>query len=296
MEVVEAKYVPVAFSDHLAYIVKLRVPQSTCRTMSVRARPFFKTSPEVVQDKEFQKRVGEAMEEWKEVKELGMAVLPWWEIYVKPGIKRIAINRSKELNKKKRSALNLLLLHQVYLTSKLQAGEGNRLGELREVQEKIKLWYQEESRKIVIQARVDDVQYSEKVRIFHHEQHQKHLKRSSILELETETGTLQGHDACSSYLEGEVASLLLNPAALDPAAQDILLAEVEPVFTKEDNEMLLALPCKEEVKEVLFSSNLKAAPGTDGLTSLLYKECWDRPARDGLSRVGGGGPDRLAKD
>ena len=185
------------------------------------------------------------------------------------------MSRSKELNKKKRSTLNLLLLHQVYLTSKLQAGEGNRLGELREVQEKIKLWYQEESRKIVIQARVDDVQYSEKVRIFHHEQHQKHLKRSSILELETETGTLQGHDACSFYLEGEVVRLLLNPAALDPAAQEILLTEVEPVFTKEDNEMLLPLPCKEEVKEVLFSSNLKAAPGTDGLTSLLYKECWD---------------------
>ena len=50
---------------------------------------------------------------------------------------------------------------------------------------------------------------------------------------------------------------------------------MDPVFSKKDNEMLLALPDLEEVKDVLFSSNLKAAPGTDGLTSLLYKECWD---------------------
>ena len=150
-----------------------------------------------------------------------------------------------------------------------------RLGKLREVQEKIKMWYEKESSKIVIQARVDDVQFSEKVRIFHHEQHQNHLKRSSILELETEGGNLKGHDACSSYLEGEVARLLLHPAILDHAAQEILLAEVTPVFTNEDNKMLLALPCKDEIKEVLFSSNLKAAPGTDGLTSLLYKECWN---------------------
>ena len=27
--------------------------------------------------------------------------------------------------------------------------------------------------------------------------------------------------------------------------------------------------------ETLNNSNLKAAPGTDGLTSLLYKVCWD---------------------
>ena len=91
MEVVEARYAPVAFSDHMAYIVKVKVPPSICRVTSVKARPFFKTSPEVVQDKEFQRRVKEAMKEWKEVKELGMAVLRWWEIYVKPGLRRIAL-------------------------------------------------------------------------------------------------------------------------------------------------------------------------------------------------------------
>ena len=50
-----------------------------------------------------------------------------------------------------------------------------------------------------IQSRVEDVQQSEKIRIFHHEQHAKHCKRSAILKLETELVLLTGHDACSDY-------------------------------------------------------------------------------------------------
>ena len=57
-------------------------------------------------------------------------------------------------------------------------------------------------------------------------------------------------------------------------AQLLLLAEVEPVMTESDNLRLKTPPSKEFVKEVLYNSNLKAAPGTDGLTSHLYKELW----------------------
>ena len=42
-----------------------------------------------------------------------------------------------------------------------------------------------------------------------------------------------------------------------------------------DNTMLEKLPTKGEVKQVLFNSNLNAAPGTDGITSLLYHDNWD---------------------
>ena len=49
-------------------------------------------------------------------------------------------------------------------------------------------WYQNESRTVVLQSRVDDVQESEKIRIYHHEQHQKSIKKTAILKLETENG------------------------------------------------------------------------------------------------------------
>ena len=46
-----------------------------------------------------------------------------------------------------------------------------------------------------------------------------------------------------------------------------------PVFTQEDNEKFLTPPTKEKVYKTISKSNLHAAPGTDGIPSLLYKEC-----------------------
>ena len=120
-----------------------------------------------------------------------------------------------------------------------------------------------------------EFQDSEKVRIYHHEIHQKYIKKTSILKLETEQGVLEGHEQCSLYLEKCVEDLLLHPPQLDADAQDALLNEVDHVFTAADNEMLLSAPTKKEVEETLSASNLHAAPGTDGLTSFFYKECFD---------------------
>ena len=105
--------------------------------------------------------------------------------------------------------------------------------------------------------------------------HQKHTRGTLILKLETEQGILEGHGACSEYLQRKVAELLLHPAVLDNEAQAVLLAEVDPTFTEEDNKMLSAILTKEEVKESVLSSNVHGAPGSDGITSLLYRECFN---------------------
>ena len=116
---------------------------------------------------------------------------------------------------------------------------------------------------------------SEKVRIFHHDLHKKHIKRSSIIKLQTDSGLLEGHSECAEFLESQVGDLLLQLHPADQDAVDAMLDEVEVVFTEEDNAAFLKLPQKEEVKKVLGKSNLYAAPGTDGIPSLLYSRCWD---------------------
>ena len=125
------------------------------------------------------------------------------------------------------------------------------------------------------QYRVDEITQSEKVRIYHHELHQKHIRKSSILKLQTKDTLLEGHSACATFLENAVAELLLHPAELDQAAQACLLKEVDPVFSEADNVLLCAPPTKQDVKEVLSASNLHAAPGCDGITGFVYSECWD---------------------
>ena len=163
------------------------------------------------------------MHDWHEVHELGLEILTWWELLVKPGIRKLALQRSKEINRERRGELNLLLLRQAYLTRSLQLGQLEKLGEFRSVQLAIEQWYERESEKIILQSRVDDVSQNEKVRIYHHDLHKKNLKRSSILKLQTETGLLEGHDLCASYLEDQVANLLLHPAPLHQEARDCLL-------------------------------------------------------------------------
>ena len=57
----EAKYVSVAFSDHLSYIVTLQIPNQQLTLISPKARSFSKTTPMIVKDKQFQAR-----KEWEE--------------------------------------------------------------------------------------------------------------------------------------------------------------------------------------------------------------------------------------
>ena len=275
IEIVEAKYVGVAFSDHQAQLVTMKLPEAKSKILSPKSRPQFKAKPDVVRDQIFQQRLKENFSLWLEVRQAGLDLLPWWELILKPGVKRLLIARGKEINKERHGKLNLLLLRQSYLVAKLQAGKLDKLAELKQVQTEIQIWHAKECDKIKLQAITDEIDSAENVRIYHHELHAKHLKRSSILKLSTEHGVLEGHEACSKYLENEVSNLLLHPAVLDEAAQDALLQEVRPVFTKEDNAMLLKAPNKEEVKESLWSSNSNAAPGNDGLTNLVYKQCWD---------------------
>ena len=53
-------------------------------------------------------------------------------------------------------------------------------------------------------------------------------------------GLVEGHEACARALEANVAEHLLKPADLSPQAQEILLKEVTPCFTEEDNIKLKA--------------------------------------------------------
>ena len=141
------------------------------------------------------------------------------------------------------------MLKQSYFVSKIQKGDSEKLSELKQVQLEIQMWHETECEKIKIQARSEEMDSSEKVRIYHHELHAKHIRRTSILKLKTDEGILEGHDACVQYLEKAVGELLLYPADLDTAAQNALLRDVRPVFMANDNEMLVKAPTKDKVKE-----------------------------------------------
>ena len=97
---------------------------------------------------------------------------------VKPGIKKLLFERGKEMAKEKRGQLNLLLLQQSYLVRKIQSGQHNKLGKLFAVQKQIQLWYKNDSEKIKLQSRADEISRAESVRIYHRELHRKKDKKN----------------------------------------------------------------------------------------------------------------------
>ena len=69
-------------------------------------------------------------------------------------------------------------------------GDLSQLTSLRCVQVEIEQWYEKQSEKILLQSQSDEASSSEKVRIYHHDLHKKHLKRSYILKLQTHKGVM----------------------------------------------------------------------------------------------------------
>ena len=63
--------------------------------MCPKNRTVFKSKPEVVKDRVFQARLAYNMKEWEEVKSFGVPILTWWEVIVKPGIRKLAIDRGR---------------------------------------------------------------------------------------------------------------------------------------------------------------------------------------------------------
>ena len=75
------------------------------------------------------------MEHWIILKNnYGHPLLEWWELLVKPGIKKLAIERSKEINKSRRGRLDFLYLLLIHETLKLKKGDMAALEEVKRTQ------------------------------------------------------------------------------------------------------------------------------------------------------------------
>ena len=153
---------------------------------------------------------------WNQVKDSGADLLTWWQHLVKKGILHLAKVRARELLKQRRGHLNLLLLRQAYLTCKVSNGDLSSLTTLSEVKLRISKWFKEESEKIILFSRANDMNFNEKVRIFHHDLHRKFKQKSAILKLQTPIGIVEGHAACAAAVEESVEAHLQQPAVLDP--------------------------------------------------------------------------------
>ena len=81
-------------------------------------------------DPVFAQRLNSKMLELQRIKEAGADNMLWWELLVRPSIKRLLIERGKERKHKRSGQLNLLMIQMAYLNRKVQLGALSRLPEL----------------------------------------------------------------------------------------------------------------------------------------------------------------------
>ena len=167
----ECQYHSISFSDQLSLRVSYALPNMLARNLAPQIKPAFKIPPSVVTDKIFKQQLENSMAEWLQVKEAGADLMLWWDLMVKGGIKYLPIQRGKELEKQNIGILNMLKLKQAYFTSRVQNNVQGSQTELATINAKISEWYKRESEKISLMSWMADLNQSEKVRIYHHGQH-----------------------------------------------------------------------------------------------------------------------------
>lgn len=267
-------YVPVSFSDHVAVVVELDLGANNIPE-SPRTRPRFKSTKSLIEDAAFGERLREMIPIWKRSLAAGMPMAEWWDKIFKSGIKTLMIQRATEMKRQARNELNIKQHRLMYSVKKLQQGCNIFLDEYNRVKTEIKQWYKDKAQDAADKMAVKQMDESETMNIFHHEQHKKKLKLSSILKLDTpEEGIIVGHEKCQKYLEKQLKNLL-SPVAMDQVAQRNILENVKVVFDEEDRLFLSAEPTLNEVKEEVWGGNSFAAPGSDGIILYFYKYFWE---------------------
>ena len=141
-----------SFSDHHALVVEVILSDPLSRILSPKGRSTFRLKDEVISDAQFQLSLSEAMLSWQRIKSFGLDTMQWWEVIVKPGIRRLGMARGKQLSKERKDSLNLLLVRQAYLNKKVKLGHLEKLGELLSVHHQIQIWYQKTCDKVKAQS------------------------------------------------------------------------------------------------------------------------------------------------
>ena len=119
---IHSRYIDNAFSDHKRYITMLKIDNRYNNNSVLIPKPSFKIKPNIIDNETFPIHIH--MRNSNELlKKHNYNIIEWWEVLVKPGIKKLAQKRSREITRTRKEELNLLRLRQVYLDRKIVSGE-----------------------------------------------------------------------------------------------------------------------------------------------------------------------------
>lgn len=118
---------------------------------------------------------------------------------------------------------------------------------------------------------------------FFHSSTLKKRASSTIRELEDNQGNMIRDAAgLSSIIVSYYSSLF---SSFGCQIHEDILQTIPTLVSEADNNMLLKLPTKDEVKAAVFGLSPGSAPGPDGFTGIFFSVCWETVFRDVIDAV-----------
>ena len=181
VNVQEAEYLAISFSDHLAHVITFNTPTFRNRNKAYR-KSLYKIKHFVIEDEKFQKNVRNSFQEWLLMKD-GLSPPFWWENVVKPGIRDLALSREKEkINVRRRKKLAALQLRLSYHLRNLKKCAPEHfvacISKLDNVKAEMQSFYQERAEIILMQNRAEVFDMSDEMQLYHYESLNNYITKS----------------------------------------------------------------------------------------------------------------------
>ena len=273
LEVDEAVYIPVSFSDHLGHIVTFKT-QTRCASENPRNRSIFKIKHNLVEDQIFLERIREAYPQWLKIKE-GLSPTFWWENVFKKEIKSLAIFRQREINNQKCRELAALQLKLCYYLRKLKSSiyrEQNVqwMTKYETAKQNLNAFYKDRANIILHQNRAEEFDRSDNTKIYHFESLDKYVEASTIKKVEVDGVIYEGQSNIEDAINKKLKLDLSQKFVLNKNVCDELFSFDVPQITREMDADMSKDISFSELKTALRQMRKAASPGLDGIPVTLY--------------------------
>ena len=231
-----------------------------------------------MKDVKFQESIRSQFESWLELKE-HFSPIYFWEEVIKPGIKKLAIHREKEVNREKQQELQALQLKLDFHLCKLKESNSksfaDQLAKYEIAKQNLKDFYQKRAKIIIYQNRSEIFELSDTTKIYHYESLSNYIKQSSFEKVQVGENIFEKKNDIEEAINGVLKENMSKRHLVDPGKFKQLFSFEVPKIEGRDNALLTEDVKRSELKNALKKLKSKASPGLDAIPSTLYIQMFD---------------------
>ena len=281
VSVLQADTTAVPFSaDHHAVTVKIKYSeQQHSRPRSTKqAKTSWTLDSRILEDPDFTAKLAEKLEGWRAMQGKYPGLAEWWVQCVKPGVRRLASDFTREMRRELNSKLRFLqdALQDLCAVSPRSATD-TRL--IREIKKEIIALHAQKLRGVLDRSKLDSVMEDEPVSMHHVAAMKKRARQQNIQALETVDGeVLTAQQDIARHFRDVFQQKFQCPGP--SGGQHKILEEVEKTLTAADNAVLCQDFTEAEVLAAVKKSMNHKSPGEDGITAEFYKTQFETIGQD----------------